>query len=79
MGNALTAQSGATLPDLMARMGHASPRAVLTNLDTNSTRDRPVPAALGVQRDRARDGHADGTTGEGPGSRRGLGGADLGP
>jgi integrase len=68
-GNTLTAQAGATLPDLMARMGHASPRAALIYLHTTSTRDRAVAAALDVlvQRDRARNGHdgteaADGTT-----------------
>ena len=59
-GNTLTAQAGATLPDLMARMGHASPRAALIYLHTTSTRDRAVAAALDVlvQRDRARNGHA---------------------
>jgi len=57
-GNTLTAQAGATQPDLMARMGHASPRAALIYLHTTSTRDRAVAAALDVlvQRDGARNG-----------------------
>jgi hypothetical protein len=55
-------QAGATLSDLMARMGHASPRAALIYLHTTSTRDRAVAAPLDVlvQRDRARNGHAGG-------------------
>ncbi len=62
-GNTLTAQAGATLPDLMARMGHASARAALIYLHTSSTRDRAVAHALDglVQQ----NGHAAGTT---PGS-----------
>ncbi|WP_298455290.1 site-specific integrase [uncultured Cellulomonas sp.] len=58
-GNTLTAQAGATLPDLMARMGHASARAALIYLHTSSTRDRAVAQALDglVQRERARSGH----------------------
>src|SRR3954467_3606793 len=35
-GNTLTAQSGATLPDLMARMGHASTRAASIYLHMTS-------------------------------------------
>lgn len=45
-GNTLTAATGATLPDLMARMGHASSRAALVYLHTNSQRDRLVADAL---------------------------------
>ena len=45
-GNTLTAQAGATLPDLMARMGHASPRAALIYLHTTSRRDRTVADSL---------------------------------
>jgi hypothetical protein len=42
----LTAQSGATLSDLMARMGHASTRAASIYLHTPSDRDLAVAAAL---------------------------------
>ncbi len=45
-GNTLTAQAGATLSDLMARMGHASTRAALIYLHTTSQRDRAVADAL---------------------------------
>jgi hypothetical protein len=45
-GNTLAAQSGATLADLMARMGHSSTRAALIYLHTNSARDRAVAASL---------------------------------
>jgi integrase len=46
IGNTLRAQSGATLADLMARMGHASMRAASIYLHTTSDRDRAVAAAL---------------------------------
>jgi integrase len=65
-GNTLTAQSGATLPDLMARMGHASTRAALIYLHTSSRRDRAVADSLnrllptsGATGDRARGGHGE--------------------
>jgi integrase len=45
-GNTLAAQSGATLSDLMARMGHESTRAARIYLHTTSQRDRDVAAAL---------------------------------
>ncbi len=45
-GNTITAQSGATLSDLMARMGHASTRAAQIYLHTTSTRDRTVADAM---------------------------------
>src|SRR3712207_667822 len=45
-GNTLTAQSGATLADLMARMGHASTPAASIYLHTSSERDRAVAEAL---------------------------------
>ncbi len=45
-GNTLTAQSRATLADLMARMGHASTRAASIYLHTTSERDLAVAAAL---------------------------------
>jgi integrase len=45
-GNTLTAHSGATLSDLMLRMGHASTRAARIYLHTTSARDRAVADAL---------------------------------
>ena len=45
-GNTLTAHSGATLSDLMARMGHSSTRAAPIELHTSSDRDVAVAAAL---------------------------------
>lgn len=45
-GNALTAHSGATLSDLMARMGHSSTRAARIYLHTSSDWDLAVAAAL---------------------------------
>ena len=78
-GNTLTAQAGATLPDLMARMGHASARAALIYLHTSSTRDRAVAQALDglVRRDRARSGHdAEIAHPEGPSQGPGTG-SDL--
>ena len=45
-GNIPTAQSGATLSDLMSRMGHNSTRAARPYLHTTSERDRAVAEAL---------------------------------
>ncbi len=45
-GNTLTAQSGATLADLMAGMGHASTRAASLYLHTSFDLDLAVAAAL---------------------------------
>ena len=44
--NTLTARSGATLSNLMPRMGHASTRAARIYLHTTSARDRAVADAL---------------------------------
>src|SRR5689334_12640827 len=45
-GNTLAAQAGATMSDLMARMGHASTRAAQIYLHTTSQRDQVVAEAL---------------------------------
>jgi integrase len=45
-GNTLTAHSGATLSELVLRMGHASTRAARIYLHTTSARDRTVADAL---------------------------------
>ncbi len=53
-GNTLTAQAGATLSDLMTRMGHSSTRAARVYLHTTSERDLAVAEALNRLLDRAR-------------------------
>lgn len=45
-GNTLAAQSGASLRDLMARMGHDSPRAALIYQHATTDADKAVAAAL---------------------------------
>ena len=47
-GNTLTAHAGATLSNLMARMGHETTRAARIYLHTTSARDRVVADALGA-------------------------------
>jgi integrase len=67
-GNTLAAATGASTRELMARMGHSSPRAALLYQHATSDRDRAIADALGTLRDRARPperdlvGHAWGTT-----------------
>ncbi|WP_219516815.1 tyrosine-type recombinase/integrase [Nonomuraea ceibae] len=46
-GNTFAAQSGATLRDLMTRMGHSSTRAALIYQHTAMERDRAIADALG--------------------------------
>lgn len=46
-GNTLAAATGASLRELMARMGHASPRAALVYQHATEDRDRSIAAALG--------------------------------
>jgi integrase len=45
-GNTLAAQTGTSLRDLMARMGHDNPRAALIYQHATSGADRAVAAAL---------------------------------
>jgi integrase len=40
------AEAGATLPELMARLGHATPVAALVYLHARSDRDRALSEAL---------------------------------
>ncbi|MEV6489393.1 tyrosine-type recombinase/integrase [Actinoplanes sp. NPDC051633] len=60
-GNALASRTGASLADLMARMGHASTRAALIYQHTAQEQDERIAEALSSQikkgRDRARNGH----------------------
>jgi integrase len=61
-GNNLAAATGASLRDLMHRMGHASTRAAVIYQHATEQRDREIAAGLSAQikrgRDRARNGHA---------------------
>ncbi|MGK5681350.1 tyrosine-type recombinase/integrase [Actinoplanes sp. URMC 104] len=60
-GNTLAAGTGASLADLMARMGHGSARAALIYQHAIQQRDTMIADALSlsidVERDRARNGH----------------------
>ena len=60
-GNVLASRTGASLADLMARMGHASTRAVLIYQHAAQEQDKHIADALSNQinqaRDRARNGH----------------------
>ncbi|GIJ47234.1 putative prophage phiRv2 integrase [Virgisporangium aliadipatigenens] len=60
-GNTLASRTGASLADLMARMGHASTRAALIYQHTTRERDKTIADALSThitkERDRARNGH----------------------
>jgi integrase len=60
-GNTLASRTGASLADLMARMGHASTRAAMIYQHTARERDEHIADALSSQinqsRDRARNGH----------------------
>ena len=71
-GNTMAAAQGATLRELMERMGHSSPRAALIYLHATRERDERIAAGMGKllrmpgwpgrpvprRRDRARNGHA---------------------
>lgn len=77
-GNTLAAATGASTKELMARMGHASPRAAL--IYQHATRDRDVVIAKaldGMIRDVLdREWHANGTT---PDSTTDEHGGEVGP
>jgi integrase len=53
-GATLSAVTGATLKELMTRLGHSSPRAALIYQHASRDRDREVAKALGVFVQRAR-------------------------
>lgn len=53
-GATLSAVTGATLKELMTRLGHSSPRAALIYQHASRDRDREVAKALGVFAQRAR-------------------------
>ncbi|MBK5281621.1 MAG: site-specific integrase, partial [Nitrospiraceae bacterium] len=50
------AEAGATLPELMARLGHATPAAALIYLHARTDRDAELTAALGAAMSRGSDG-----------------------
>ena len=49
------AEAGATLPELMARLGHATPAAALVYLHARSDRDTQLALALGAAMTRGAD------------------------
>ncbi|MBO3752944.1 site-specific integrase [Streptosporangiaceae bacterium NEAU-GS5] len=61
VGNTLAAANGASLKELMARMGHASTRAALIYLHATQDRDETIAKALGAAYAQAMNGHVSGT------------------
>lgn len=59
-GNVLAAEGGATIKELMERMGHASPRAAMIYQHVAIDRDRRIAEALSLRIDAARNGTAAG-------------------
>jgi integrase len=57
VGNTLAATTGASLKELMARMGHASTRAALIYQHATQDRDKVIAQALGDAFKAARHGH----------------------
>lgn len=66
-GNTMAAAQGASLRELMERMGHSSTRAALIYLHATRERDKKIAAGMGklfkdaTRTDRARSGHAVGS------------------
>ena len=59
-GNTLAAATGASTKELMARMGHASPRAALIYQHATRERDQAIANAFdALLRDRSGDGGSD--------------------
>lgn len=61
IGGTMAATTGATLKELMARLGHSSPRAAMIYQHATSDRDQAIAQALGIL---ARQAHAQ--RGQGP-------------
>ena len=55
-GGTLAAATGATLKELMARLGHSSPRAAMIYQHATRDRDRAIAQALGGLADKTRNG-----------------------
>ena len=54
-GGTLAAATGATLKELMARLGHSSPRAAMIYQHATSDRDQAIAQALGTLARQARE------------------------
>jgi integrase len=54
-GSTWSAQSGTTLKELMARIGHASPQAAMVYQQATRDRDQAIAAALDAPINEARD------------------------
>lgn len=65
-GNTLAATTGATLRELMARMGHSSTRAAMIYLHATSDRDRAIAEALGKLMGEHRTSSDEGDAGDDP-------------
>ncbi len=57
-GSTRSAQTGATLREVMARIGHSSPRAAMIYQHASRDRDQAIADALDVLIQRGRDGAA---------------------
>jgi hypothetical protein len=74
-GSTWSAQSGATLKELMARIGHASPRAAMIYQHATRDRDQAIAAALdALINEGAGTGHGRVTGVSGPQEDRARGG-----
>ncbi|GII03004.1 tyrosine-type recombinase/integrase [Planobispora takensis] len=61
-GNTFASQSGATLRELMNRMGHSTTRAALIYLHTENDRDRKIADSMGrLAEDALKDEDQDGS------------------
>jgi integrase len=72
-GNTMAAAQGATLRELVERMGHSSPRAALIYLHATRERDERIAAGMGKLLKDARRARKTGTTAKGPGTQRARG------
>jgi integrase len=58
-GGTLTATTGATTKELMARLGHSSTRAAMIYQHATSSRDKSIAEGLGKLFDAAREGDSE--------------------
>ncbi|MEV4299411.1 tyrosine-type recombinase/integrase [Microbispora rosea] len=63
VGNTLAASTGASLKELMTRMGHSSTRAALIYQHATQDRDKAIARALGEAFKTAQDGHKNESSG----------------
>ena len=69
----MAAAQGATLRELMERMGHSSPRAALIYLHATRERDERIAAGMGKLLKDARLARKTGATAKGSGTQRARG------